>query len=158
VEAAVVSSSWPTVVVRGWRSCSASTSSLSGVQGWYFGRFSSSPSAAAGSMVEVVAAAVLRLVSAAHPGNFSPAVYDSLPRPDLMGVGHPLPWLRLTMQVFFSRRSAPSGLLPGGGAVAVVRRPRRDLAGEPMDPIAFGFRFRGPLCTFPRLFCNFLFA
>jgi hypothetical protein len=92
VEAAVVSSSWPTVLVRGWRSCSASASSSYGVQGWNFGRYSSSPSAAAGSMVEAVTAAVVRLVSSAHP-----------------------------VEAFFSRRSAPSGLLPGGGAVAVVR-------------------------------------
>jgi hypothetical protein len=148
----------PTVVVSGWRSCLASASSSSRVQGWYFGRFSSSPSAAVGSMVEAVAAAVVRLVSAAHPGSFSPAVCDSIPRPDLMGVGHLLPRLRLAVQAFFSRRSAPSGLLPDGGAVAVVRRPHRDLAGEPVDPITFDFCFRGPLCTFLGLFCNFLFA
>jgi hypothetical protein len=77
VEATVASSFRPTVVVWGWRSYSASTSSLSGVRGCYCRRSSSSSSASAGSMVEAVAAAVDQLASDVHQGSFSPAVCDS---------------------------------------------------------------------------------
>jgi hypothetical protein len=84
--------------------------------GYYCGRSSSSFSASAGSMVEAVVAAVDRLASGAHQGSFSLAVCDSVPRPDLMGVGHLLPWLQSSVQA-----SSPVALPQVARSPVVVR-------------------------------------
>jgi hypothetical protein len=67
-------------------------------------------------MVEAVAAAVARLASGVHSGSFSPAVCDSVSRPDLKGVGHPLPWLQPVVQA-----SSPAALPQVARSPAVVR-------------------------------------
>jgi hypothetical protein len=90
-------------------------------------------------MVAVVSTMVSKFEASGAIGSISSAIYDDFIRPSTGLEGSRAtapPSFDLAVSAF-SRRLAPSGLLPGGAAVAGAWRPRRILGEELEDRIAF---------------------